>query len=45
MACPENWHPVYYSDPLKNSLGYCQECPPGTYLKVPKLSQAPPKDP
>lgn len=45
MACPENWYPVYYYDPQKNSLGYCKECPPGTYLEVPKLSQAPPKDP
>jgi hypothetical protein len=45
MACPKNWYPVYYSDPYKNSLGYCKECPPGTYLEVPKLSQAPPKDP
>jgi hypothetical protein len=45
MACPENFYPVYYYDPYKNSLGYCRECPPGTYLEVPKLSQAPPKDP
>ena len=45
MACPENWYPVYYYDPQKNSLGYCKECPPGTYLEVLKVSQVPPKDP
>jgi hypothetical protein len=45
MACPENWSPVYYFDPQHNSLGYCKECPPGTYLEVPKLSQVPLKDP
>jgi hypothetical protein len=45
IACPENWYPVYYYDPQKNSLGYCKECPPGTYLQVPKVSQVPPKDP
>jgi hypothetical protein len=45
MACPENWFPVYYHDARKNSLGYCKECDPGTYLDVPKLSQVPPKDP
>jgi hypothetical protein len=40
MACPANFYPVYYSDRYKNSLGYCKECDPGTYLDVPKLSQA-----
>ena len=45
MACPENWFPVHYFDPSKNSLGYCKECPSGTYLEVPKLSQVPFKDP
>jgi hypothetical protein len=45
MACPQNWYPVYYSDPYKNSLGYCKECPPGTYLEVPKVSQVPVTDP
>jgi hypothetical protein len=45
MACPENWLPVYYYDARNNSLGYCKECDPGTYLDVPKLSPVPPKDP
>jgi hypothetical protein len=45
MACPQNWFPVYYYDARNNSLGYCKECDPGTYLDVPKLSQVPPKDP
>ena len=45
MACPQNWFPVYYYDPQHNSLGYCKECPPGTALEVPKVSQVPFKDP
>ena len=43
VACPENWQPVYYSDPTKSSFGYCKECPPGHYL--PTSIQAPIKDP
>ncbi len=30
-TCADNWHPVYDSDPGKNSVGHCEECSGGQY--------------